>query len=231
MNNRWCWVTLGLISTERLIRRLGTRWGANDDEVHACLAGDDIIPHPMLETTHAVTLETDPATVWPWLVQMGFHRGGWYSDVWWGTLLEDLVFVWSDSPESRHNRPKPSATRVLPQFQQLAVGDIVPDGPEGSAYFTVRVIEPERALVYHSTTHLKHLTPHRWQDHPQATSGEFSWAFVLRPLPDQRTRLLLRTRATIRPSWTRSAEPIFFLADFAIVRRMFRNLKERVEDG
>jgi hypothetical protein len=47
------------------------RWGATDEEVHKPLPGDEIVPHPMLETTHAVTIDAYAEEIWPWLVQMG----------------------------------------------------------------------------------------------------------------------------------------------------------------
>ena len=231
MKNKICAAVIALFTAEKIIRRLGQRWGATDEEFHAPLIGDDVIPHPMLETTHAITIKADAATIWPWLVQMGYHRGGWYSDVWWGTLLEEKLFIWTEPPDQRQEHPKASATRILPEFQSLAVGDIIPDGPKGSAFFTVWQIVPEHALVLYSTTHLEHLTPHRWQSHPQATKGEFSWTFALQPIAAAQTRLLIRTRANVSPRWTRLLEPLFFAADFAIVRQILRNLKARIENS
>ena len=231
MKNKLMKLVLLLLTAEKMMRHLGKRWGATHDEVHSPFIGDDVIPHPMLETTHGITINANPATIWPWLVQMGYHRGGWYSDVWWDNLLNEHVWVWTEDPDQRHEHPQPSATQILPEYQNLAVGDLIPDGPEGSAFFTVSQIVPEKALVLHSTTHLRHMTPHRWQKHPAATSGEFSWTFVLDPIAPQQTRLLIRTRANIRPRWTQLLEPLFFGADFAIVRRILLNLKGRIENS
>ncbi len=231
MKNKLSAIVIVLLTAEKTIRYLGQRWGASYDEVHSSFIGDDVIPHPMLETTHGITINADPAAIWPWLVQMGYHRGGWYGDVWWDTLLNEYLWVWTERPELRHEHPQPSARRILPEYQTLAVGDTIPDGPKGSAFFTVRQIVPEKALVLYSTTHLQHITPHRWQQHPQATSGEFSWTFVLQPIAVDQTRLLIRTRANIRPRWTYLLEPLFFGADFAIVRRILQNLKARIESS
>ena len=65
---------------QNLIRREGLRGDATDEEVFASLPGDDLIPHPMIETTHAITIRVPAAEIWPWLVQMGNYRAGWYAD-------------------------------------------------------------------------------------------------------------------------------------------------------
>jgi hypothetical protein len=66
--------------------------------------------------THAVTVDAPPEDIWPWLVQIGNHRGGLYSYDW-----LDRLFGFLD---------RPSATRILPEFQQLAVGDTILLGRE-----------------------------------------------------------------------------------------------------
>ena|SRR5438128_728348 len=79
---------LAAASGALLLRRLGRRWGATDDEVHRPMPADELIPHPMVETTHAITIQAAAAEVWPWLVQTGMDRGGWYSDPeWWDGLV------------------------------------------------------------------------------------------------------------------------------------------------
>ena len=76
MNNKLCVRLLAAVISAYLVNRLGHRWGATDEEVYASLPGDEFIPHPMLETTHAITIHTAAAEIWPWLVQMGYDRGG-----------------------------------------------------------------------------------------------------------------------------------------------------------
>ena len=80
----------------------------------------------------AVTVNAPPEDIWPWLVQIGYQRGGLYSYDW-----LDRLFGFLD---------RPSATRILPEFQQLAVGDTVPWGSTGTE-LTVEVLEPLRALA------------------------------------------------------------------------------------
>lgn len=60
-----------------VLHELGRRWGATRDEIRRPMAGDDIVPHAIGQTTHAITIDAAPERVWPWLVQMGYHRAGW----------------------------------------------------------------------------------------------------------------------------------------------------------
>lgn len=106
-------------------------WGAEPGEASGPLAGDAILPAPSHVSTRAVTIDAEPAAVWPWLVQLGQGRGGLYSHDW----LENLVGL------DIH-----SAERVVPDLQRLAVGDRVRLSPDRYA-LVVREVEPERALV------------------------------------------------------------------------------------
>jgi hypothetical protein len=96
---------------------------------HWRLEGDDIIPVPRAQLTHAIAIDAPATKIWPWLLQMGCQRGGWYS---WDIL---------------DNAGLPSADRINPDLQQLQVGDILPARPRGQEGFTVLRIVPERALV------------------------------------------------------------------------------------
>src|SRR5690242_10440737 len=86
------------------------RWGATDEETTETLPGDALVPHPKSQATHAITIHAPVAEVWPWLVQVGQDKGGFYSYTW----LENLVGC-----QMRN------ADRIVPQFQQLQVGDKV----------------------------------------------------------------------------------------------------------
>ena len=217
-----------------LISRLGRRWGATEDEVHASLPGDDAIPHPVLETTHAVTIQAPPSAVWPWLAQAGYRgagRAGWYTDAEWDPILSKyllpLVVPAGDLPG---DGIAPSVNTILPQFQQVAVGDIIPDGPPGTAWFTVRDAKPGQVLVLYSDSHTRYLTPPRLQGTRLASHGEFTWVFVLRPEGGGATRLILRMRARFGPRILRSIAPLpFYLADFVFARLLLRGVKARAE--
>lgn len=109
-----------------LIRPWHLRWGATDEEVQRAAPGDDIVAHPQLVATRAVTINAPASAVWPWLVQMGFRRAGWYSY----DRLDN---------EGRH------VTRIAPELQRLTVGDTLLTGERGG--FRVEAIEPERLLT------------------------------------------------------------------------------------
>jgi hypothetical protein len=107
------------------------RWGASATDLARSMRGDNVIDSPMYTTTLAVTIDAAPEHVWPWLVQMGYRRGGLYSYDW-----LDRLFGYLDAP---------SAEEILPQYQHLRVGDEIPIGRGGG--FPVWAIEPQRALV------------------------------------------------------------------------------------
>lgn len=113
------------------IRPWHLRWGATDEELNDPLIGDELVPHPKLKATHAVTINAPAADVWPWLVQMGQRRGGFYSYTW----LENLVGC--------HMR---NADEIVPEWQNLKVGDKVWLHPKAPPV-EVAAMEPRRAIV------------------------------------------------------------------------------------
>ena len=157
---------------------------------------------------------------------MGYGRGGWY------TSERFDRTVWRIENKS--------TDEILPEWQDLDVGDIVPDGPNYAAYFRVAEIIDRKAIVYRSVRH-----PYR--GHPIDPSEpaeverveqrlmalgvylDFSWAFVLIPIDGLTTRLIIRTRANVKPPWTRLAEIPLGLVDLYHVSTMFRGLARRVE--
>ena len=117
------------------MRRWFGRWGATATDLIRVMAGDAAVVDPTYSATLAITVDARPEDIWPWLVQMGYQRGGLYSYDW-----LDRLFGYLD---------RPSADSILPQFQRLAVGDEVPIG-RGQG-FPVTAIEPYRALVLSGT--------------------------------------------------------------------------------
>jgi hypothetical protein len=98
-------------------------WGASREELARMMPGDEIVRRPIFNATRVVTIDARPEDVWPWIVQIGFGRAGWYSI----DLLDNL---------GRH-----SSERILPEFQPFEVGDLVPLGPgEGSGMFVKEFI-------------------------------------------------------------------------------------------
>jgi len=113
------------------VRRWMNRWGASDSELSRVMAGDSLLEGATHSSTLAVDVNAPPEDIWPWLVQIGYQRGGLYSYDW-----LDRLFGFLD---------RPSAKQILPEFQHLVVGDKIPLGKGPS--WPVAVIEPAHALV------------------------------------------------------------------------------------
>jgi hypothetical protein len=113
------------------IRPWHLKWGATDEEAEMTLPGDELVENPRLNATHAITINAPIEKVWPWLVQIGQTRGGFYSYTW----LENLVGC------DMHN-----ADRIVPEWQELKVGDEVWLHPKAPP-LRVLLIEPERSIV------------------------------------------------------------------------------------
>jgi hypothetical protein len=94
------------------VRQWFSRWGTTPEELARVMPGEALIPNPTDMSMQSVTVNAPPADIWPWLVQIGYQRGGLYSYDW-----LDRLFGFLD---------RASATGILPEFQHLAVGDKVP---------------------------------------------------------------------------------------------------------
>jgi hypothetical protein len=192
----------------------GQWWGRTSGSTAAerarALPGDELVPKPTVVTNHARTLRAAPHDVWPWLTQVGWHRGGWYTARW----VDRLLFPanW------------PSADRLDPELlRTLAVGDTIPDGEPGTAFFVVEHVDVGRLLVLHSTTHV----PLSWQERTGARI-DWVWSFLLEPTPDRGTRMLIRTRASTTPWWlTVAYVGALVPADHVMATSMLRGLDER----
>ena len=198
------------------------------------MTGDELIAHPMIETTHAITVQASASEIWPWLVQMGMDRGGWYSDPeWWDGPAERVLwsFLASEEQTGYSIRSEPSADRIIAKFQNLKVGDIILDGPPGTAFFTVAALEKNRVLALYSNSHVRYVVPHVLRDNPNVNiQGEFSWVFILDEVDINATRLILRTRINYGPRLFRVlTRPFFGPIDFVLARKTLRGIKWRVE--
>jgi hypothetical protein len=105
---------LPIFLTAPFYRRWHLHWGATQVEVSSQLPGDGLMPDAQYKSTRAITIDAPPEAVWPWLVQVGCLRAGWYSN----DLLDNLGH--------------PSATTILPELQHLEVGQWVPMSPTPS---------------------------------------------------------------------------------------------------
>jgi len=176
------------------------------------MPGDDLVSRAQLQVTRATTLPAPPAEVWPWLVQMGWGRAGWYTQHW----VDRLLF-----PANR-----PSAVFLLSDLEAPAVGDFIPDGPpETQCGFVVEDLEPGRLMVLHSRSHL----PLAWRQRGIA-SVDWTWVFSLRAVDgDRATRLVFRWRSRTSPLWLTAGVQAFVVpADWVMSRGMLRGLTRRV---
>jgi hypothetical protein len=188
----------------RLARPRMARWGAADGEVGDAMPGDGEVPEPQFAVTRAVTVAAPPEAVWPWIVQIGYHRAGWYA--------YDLF----------DNDDIPSAETILPEFQHLEIGQVI--GEEG---FAVRELEPSRHLVlafrYPKTEWV--VKQGVWPKF-----GHCSMCLLLRPVQDgERTRLLYRVRLSAPMLGRAVVAALFEPADFVQSRKMLTGIKRRAE--
>lgn len=182
-------------------RRRLLHWGASPREVAAGLPGDDLVPEPDLVATRAITVRTRPGDVWPWVVQLGQNRGGFYTY----DRLENLVGAQIHS-----------ADRIVPAWQHVTVGDevtLAPDVP-----LAVAIADPPRALVLGGGI-------------PMGDEGppfDFSWSFVLVE-QDDATRLLVRERYRATRWWAPPLLEALAVVSFVMSQRMLRGIRDRAE--
>jgi hypothetical protein len=187
--------------------------GATCAERSATLPGDDLVPEARSRSTMAITIDMPPSEVWPWLVQMGCDRAGFYS---WDRL---------------DNGGRPSATEIHPEWQTLAVGDRVAATPDGRYWFDVEQLEPERLLVLRSSVDVRRRRPFATSEPRPRFFLDGVWAFVLDELPGGKTRLVVRSLGIARPRLLLGAANLFFWdpAHVVMQARQLRNLKQLVE--
>lgn len=177
------------------VRPRALRWGATRHEARRPMPGDSAVPAPQTVTTRGVTIRALPEQIWPWLVQMGDRRGGLYSyDV------LDRLFGYISGP---------SADTILPELQNLSVGDVIPIGRGPS--WPVIAVDRNRALVI------------------EPVPGAVSWCFALYPEADA-TRLVSRVRVAIggRPLMWLLA-PVLDAPWLLMERKMLLGIKRRAE--
>jgi hypothetical protein len=196
------------------VRPWHLRWGATAQEVARPLPGDELVADPSASATHAITIHAPADAIWPWLVQLGQNRGGLYSYQW----LENLAGCQIRNTD-----------RIIPELQQLDVGDLVRLGPDPYPAYTVATLEPGRALV------LRTVDPHtgRVVEPSDLASGGWlgSWAFVLEQQDRGTIRLVVRLRNRWQPTLVNFVVGRVFTepAHFVMERKMLKTIKRLVE--
>ena len=175
------------------------RWGATDAELSLAMPGDALSDRPTFLATRAITINATPEAIWPWLVQIGWGRAGFYGY----DILENIA-----SPRGMH-----SAERIIPELQQLAVGDPLPLSAAGG--LVVNAVAPNRYLV--------------WSGRTGRYPGAFTWALI--PMDATHTRLVSRIQWSHH--WTQPRELGMDLftefADHPAVRKVLQGVKGRAE--
>ncbi len=173
------WLVLGIVALGVIyafvVRPWHLRRGSTKDEVQRSLPGDELVPDPKFVWNQAITINAPAAEVWPWVVQIGNQRAGWYS---WDRIHRLLGVAGSVDD------PRGSANRIIPELQNLQLGDEIRMMPEdmGVPGYKVVSIEPERALVTHIDD-----------------ENGASWVWVLDPIDAATTRLIVRFRQKWEP--------------------------------
>jgi hypothetical protein len=166
------------------------------------LPGDELMPYADLTATRAVTVRASADAVWPWIVQLGQGRGGFYSY----DFLENLVGC------DIH-----SADRIVPEWQDVGVGDDVRLAPQVG--LVVAFLERGRSLVLRGGIPIGTTAP----------PYDFTWAFALRDEPDETTRLLVRERYVYTRPWARLLVEPTEVVSFMMSQKMLRGIKDRAE--
>lgn len=186
------------------------QWGATDEEASAPLAGDDLVAEPASQLTRAITVDAPPEDVWPWLVQLGADRGGFYSYDW----LENLFGLRIHSADT-----------IVDEWQGLGVGDIVYATRARTGGWYVQEFRPKELMAL-QVANLVAGRPVRREDRG---GWEFLWTFALRPTPAGGTRLLVRERVAFGSPLVRALMTPTGLVSFVMTRRMMIGIKERAE--
>jgi hypothetical protein len=211
------------------LRREHAMWGLVPADIERVLPGDDLVPDADIVETRSLDIAAPPSAVWPWLVQMGYGRAGWYS---------------YDQLDMRG----PSARTIVPELQGLAEGDLVPTHPGGG--FVARIVDPPHALVLYLDAQLvREQLAHAARRGERATAlperldvvgalGDVtmpdfraSWAFVLDANSDAGTHLIERFRARTGEAGLprRLGMPFMGYGVFAMTRRQMLGIKARAE--
>jgi hypothetical protein len=141
------WAAGGLLVASGL-RRLAHRTGVSDEEAYGSLPGDEVIAHPMLEWNRGITIAAPPEAIWPWLVQLGYGRAGWYTPEAFDRFMHRWVWLLEQGPsvpaQPLAHPARASAARRRGRRRRR---------PQYAAYLRVMALQPARHLVYYSLRH------------------------------------------------------------------------------
>jgi len=179
-----------------LFRPWQLRWGATDAEIKRSMPGDEIVGKPSFNATRAVTIHAPAQNIYPWIVQMGVTRAGWYSY----DLLDNLG--------------RRSAESILPEHQNIQVGDLIPLSPDGKQGMRVKYFRKNKWMLW-------------WDE-----KGDTSWVWEIHPEGEGSARLITRVRVKYRffsPAILFNLLIEFF--DILMMRKSMLGIKKRAENS
>jgi len=202
-----------------VLRPRSLRWGATDAEVTRSLPGDELVPNVKVGYTQAITISAPPEEVWPWVIQMGYGRAGWYTYDWFYKLTGSGNF---------HDGNR-SANRIIPELQDLKVGD--PIKIFETAPYDVVILEPNRVLALLARVDWDTEETFELSETMPANFMNNSWVYVLEPADANSSRLLVRWRGDYSPKLGNAlALGIPTEAGALIMQpKMFKGIKARAE--
>ena len=178
----------------KIVRPWQLRWGARDEEISRSMPGDDIVKKPSFNATRAITINTSPENIYPWIVQIGMNRAGWYSY----DILDNLA--------------RKSAANILPEFQEIKTGDLIPMSPDGKQGVWVKEFLKNEWMI--------------WWD----KIGDTSWVWEIYSDGDECCRL--ETRVRMKYKWLSLAAVFNLLIEFfdlPMMRKCMLGIKKRAE--
>jgi len=179
-----------------LFRPWQLRWGATDAEIKRSMPGDEIVGKPSFNATRAVTIHAPAQNIYPWIVQMGVTRAGWYSY----DLLDNLG--------------RRSAESILPEHQNIQVGDLIPLSPDGKQGMRVKYFRKNKWMLW-------------WDE-----KGDTTWVWEIHPEGEGNARLITRVRVKYRlfsPAILFNLLIEFF--DILMMRKSMLGIKKRAENS
>jgi len=217
---RFALVLLTVLVVAGLVYQLGLRnwclrWGTTPAEVHANLPGDNLFPVYAGQATHAITIHASPEQVWPWLMQIGEDRSGFYSY----TILENMFGA--DMPKVEY---------LVPEWKARVVGETVwfatPKRFGGQGRMIAAAIQLQRSFVM--------VSPKDWEGlQAGRPAQEGFWSFTLEPLGNGESRLIARVRGGTPPTLASRAIGRLFWepAHFVMEQKMLRTIRDLSERG
>jgi hypothetical protein len=189
-----------------VLRPWHMRWGAAREEVTAPMPGDDVVPRAQFNATRAITIGARPEDVWPWIVQLGYGRGGFYT--------YDLI----------DNAGLPSADQIIGKYQDLQAGDLIPMFHESHGLAIAYQVDSFQRNGWMLWVHRPH----------EGEAPDSTWSWKLTSMPGGRTRLVTRMKQDYRWQTFRLATfnlVLMEFGDFAMERRMLKGIKARAESA